>query len=56
MSAKKAMYLLRGIHFTLGTKLVFLCYNNVADSTLPVQCRGRADGSAPMCFLVGGEE
>lgn len=33
MSAKRVVYFLRGIHFTLGTKLVTLCYNNVTDST-----------------------
>ena len=35
---KRAVYLLRGIHFTLGTKLVSLCYNSVADSSFPVRC------------------
>lgn len=38
MSAKRAVSLLRGIHFTLGTMLVSSCCDNVTDSTLPVRC------------------
>lgn len=56
MSAKGAVCLLRGIYFTLGIKLVSLSYNNVTDSTFLSGAKGGANGSAPMCLLVEGEE
>lgn len=56
MSAKRAVYLLRGIYLTLGIKLVSLSYNNVTDSTFLSGAKGGAHTSAPMCWLVEGEE
>lgn len=56
MSAKRAVYLLRGIHFTLGTSLVlFTTIMSLTALFLSGAC-GRVDNSAPISMLVGGKE